>query len=262
VALVESEFKPDAESGAKARGVWQFMPHTGKSLGLEQDFWVDERSDTVKSTRAAAQYLKYLHGRFGDWNLALAAYNAGEGNVSKAIKRAGTDDFWKLAERGALPRETRNYVPRIHAAILMAKEPAKFGIELKAPEAAKAPDAVEMPEATDLRTVASCAGADLDEVMDLNPALRRRATPLNRTMTIRLPAGTGQEAQKCVLELPPAERLAFQKHTVQAGQTIGSLAKRYQTRASDIASVNNLRNAKKIAKGTELIIPKAGVLAD
>jgi membrane-bound lytic murein transglycosylase D len=262
VALVESEFKPHAQSGAQARGVWQFMPQTGKSLGLQQDFWVDERSDTEKSTRAAAQYLKYLHGRFGDWNLALAAYNAGEGNVTKAMKRAGTNDFWKLAERGALPRETRNYVPRIHAAILMAREPAKYGIEVKPAVATQAPEAVEMPEATDLRAVASCTGADLDEIMDLNPALKRRATPLNRTMTIRLPAGKGSEAQKCVLDLPAAERMAVQKHTVQAGQSIGTLARKYNTRASDIASMNNLKNPKKIAKGTELLIPKAGLLAD
>jgi membrane-bound lytic murein transglycosylase D len=260
VALVESEFKPQAQSGAAARGVWQFMPKTGERFGLEQDAWVDERSDTTKSTRAAAQYLKYLHGKFGDWNMALAAYNYGEGNVDKAVKRAGTSDYWKLAQSGALPRETRDYVPRIHAAILMARNPDQYGVKVeKTPVVAT--ERVEMPAATDLRAVASCTGADLGQIMQLNPALKNRATPIDRTFDIRVPKGDADEIKHCIAELPPAERVAVQKHTVAAGQTLGGIAKRYNTRTSDILRVNKV-SPKKIAKGTELLIPKAGILAD
>ena len=260
VALVESEFKPKAQSGAAARGVWQFMPKTGERFGLEQDFWVDERSDTTKSTRAAAQYLKYLHGKFGDWNTALAAYNYGEGNVGKAVRKAGTNDYWKLSEAGLLPRETRDYVPRIHAAILMAKDPAKYGVKVDATPVVETAT-VEMPASTDLRAVASCTGADLGEIMRLNPALNRRATPLDRTFEIHVPVALADDVEKCIVELPASERTAVQKHTVTAGQTLGGIAKRYNTRTSDILRVNKV-NAKKIAKGTELLIPKAGVLAD
>jgi membrane-bound lytic murein transglycosylase D len=259
VALVESEFKPEAQSGAQARGVWQLMPRTGKQLGLAQDFWVDERSDPQKATRAAAKYLKYLHDQFGDWDLALAAYNFGEGNLHKAMKRSGASDFWTLSERHVLPKETRDYVPRIHAAILMAREPAKYGFEVANTADELQVDHITVPEATDLRAVAQCSGGDLGKLLDLNPALKRRATPLNREFVLNVPTGQGAEVTRCVAQLPESERTAMQTHVVSSGQTLASLAKRYNTRVSDITQVNNLRG-KRLAKGTELVIPKAGVL--
>jgi len=260
VPLVESEFKSDAQSGAKARGFWQLMPRTAKHLGLEQNFWVDERSDPDKATRAAAQYLKYLHDRFGDWDLALAAYNAGEGTVSHAMKKTGKDDFWSLAKTKALPKETRDYVPRIHAVIMMAQNPGKYGIELPRETQLLATDEVSVPAGTDLRVVGQCTGIGVGEMLTLNPALKRAATPLDGSFLLDVPKGKGAEVQRCVASLPPAQLLGVQKHTVASGQTLASLAKRYNTRVKDIVAVNGISARKHLAKGSELLIPRAGVL--
>ena len=155
LAMVESAFRPVAYSRAKAKGVWQFISATGKRYGLQQDWWVDERSDTEKATRAAARYLKDLYAMFGDWNLAMAAYNAGEGKIQRGIERYKTNDYWKLRQTKALRRETKNYVPLILAAVVVGKAPEKYGIVARAEEPV-AVERVPVEGAVDLRVIAEC----------------------------------------------------------------------------------------------------------
>ena len=254
VPIVESAFKPAALSRAKAKGVWQFMPATGRQFGLKQDWWVDERSNPDKATRAAAQYLRSLYQTFQDWNLALAAYNAGPGRLNRSVNRNGTNDFWELVARSALPRETRNYVPMIHAAIVVAKAPDRYGFSI-VPEDAVAFDSVPVRGAVDLRLVAECAGEPVREVQALNPELRRLATPAGRTFLVKVPTGKGGDTSKCLAAVPPEKRVTFRTHVVARGQTLASIARKYGSRASDIAQANNLGSPKRLRKGTELIIP-------
>jgi membrane-bound lytic murein transglycosylase D len=256
VALVESAFKTQALSRAKAKGVWQFIPATGKRFGLSQDWWVDERSDPEKSTRAAAQYLKRLYEMFQDWNLALAAYNAGEGRISRGMNRQGVESYWELRETRAMARETKNYVPMIHAAIVVAKAPATYGFEIT-PEAPVPFDTVPVARAVDLRVVAECAEAEVDHVKSLNPELRRLATPANRTFPLKVPSGSAGKVADCLAALPPEKHVTFRTHTVARGETLNGLARRYGTRAQEIADANGLRSGKRLARGLELIIPVA-----
>ena len=255
VGLVESAFKTNALSRAKAKGVWQFIPSTGKRFGLHQDWWVDERSDPDKSTRAAARYLKDLHEIFGDWNLALAGYNAGEGKVGRAIESYGTEDFWELAETRGLRAETKNYVPMIHAAIVVAKAPEKYGFEDVRPEPLLEADSVRVSDAVDLRVIAECAGSSLDRVRLLNPALRRLATPAHRSFDVRVPKGAAAATTACLQAIPPERRVAFRAHVVTRGQTLASIARTYGTRPSEIAQANGLAPRARLARGQELIIP-------
>jgi len=257
VALVESAFKTQALSRAKAKGVWQFIPATGRRYGLSQDWWIDERSDPDKSTRAAAQYLKTLHEMFGDWNLALAAYNAGEGRISRGMRKHGIEDYWELRGTRALARETKNYVPMIHAAIVVAKAPDKYGFEIT-PEPPVAFDTVALDHAVDLRIVAECAQSEVDDVRALNPELRRLATPANRNFSLKVPNGSANKVSDCLAALPPEKRVTFRTHVVARGETLSALARRYGSRASEIASANGLQSTRRLKRGTELIIPVAG----
>jgi membrane-bound lytic murein transglycosylase D len=254
VALVESAFRTGAYSRAKAKGVWQFIASTGRRYGLQQDWWVDERSDPEKATRAAARYLKDLHVQFGDWNLALAAYNAGELVVERGISRYGVKDFWALARTRALRRETKSYVPLIHAAIVVAKAPEKYGFVID-PEPALTFDTVPVEGAVDLRVIAECAQTTIDTVQVLNPELRRLATPVNATFDLKVPEGSGGQLTDCLKSLPPARRVQFRTHVVARGQTLSSIAQRYSTETRAIAAANGLTLARRLPVGTELIIP-------
>jgi membrane-bound lytic murein transglycosylase D len=254
VALVESAFKTGALSRAKAKGVWQFMPATGKRFGLKQDWWVDERSSPEKATRAAAQYLRSLYDIFEDWNLALAAYNAGEGRVGRSLDRHNVDDFWELARTRGLKRETKNYVPMIHAAIVVAKAPEKYGFEVT-PEPLLTFDTVPVKDAVDLRVVAECAGTGVDRIQLLNPELRRLATPAGRAWNVKVPTGVAPAAGECLANLPPEKRVTFRTHVVARGQTLAKLAKLYGSSAGAIADANGLSPGRPLAKGAELIIP-------
>ena len=254
VALVESAFKPHAFSRAKAKGVWQFVSATGRRYGLEQDWWIDERSNPEKATRAAAQYLKDLHEMFGDWSLALAGYNAGEQKVLRGLARYGVSDFWSLRQTRALKRETRNYVPMIHAAIVVAKAPEKYGFQVE-PEPPLAYDSVSLDGPFDLRLISECAGASLDEVRLLNPELRRLATPARRSFEVKVPPGSGEKLSECLAAVPPEKRVRFRTHVVARGQTLSGIARRYGTRTADIAQANGISTHKRLAVGTELIIP-------
>jgi membrane-bound lytic murein transglycosylase D len=254
VALVESAFKPTAYSRAKAMGVWQFIRATGRRYGLEVDFWVDERADPEKATRAAARYLKELHSLFGDWSLALAGYNAGEGKVLRAMKRYRTDDFWKLRETRGLRRETKNYVPLIHAAVVLAKAPERYGFTVAA-EAPRDFERVSVEGALDLRVIAECAGEPVETLRALNPELRRLATPADRTFGLRVPPGRGEQVGTCVAGLPPEKRVAFRKHVVRRGQTFASIARANGTTAREVAGANGLALGRRLRPGTELLVP-------
>jgi len=252
VALVESAFKTGALSRAKAKGVWQFMPATGKEYGLNRDWWIDERSSPEKATRAAAKYLKTLYQTFGDWPLALAAYNAGPGKVQRGLERYKANDYWALRRTRALRRETKNYVPMIHAAIVVAKAPEKYGFTYE-PEAPLSFETVALQSAVDLRTISECAETTLDTVRLLNPELRRLATPV--AFALNVPEGKAATVKECLGKIPPERRVRFRTHVVARGQTLASIGRRYGVRAADIAQANALSADKRLGRGTELIIP-------
>lgn len=255
VALVESAFKTNALSRAKAKGVWQFIPGTGRRFGLRQDWWVDERSDPEKATVAAAQYLRSLYELFGDWNLALAGYNAGEGKILRALNRYRAETFWDLARHPrALRKETRNYVPMIHAAVVVAKAPETYGFAV-VPEPPLVFDTVTVDGAVDLRVLAECAATSLDQMQLLNPALRRFVTPARQSFEVRVPPGTAGPVSACLQDIPAERRVTLRTHTVGRGQTLASVARRYGVRVSEIADANGISARKRLAVGTELLIP-------
>jgi membrane-bound lytic murein transglycosylase D len=254
VALVESAFKANAYSRAKARGVWQFISSTGKRYGLGIDWWVDERSDPDKATRAAARYLKDLYQMFGNWNLALAAYNAGEGKVLRAMRRYGTADFWALRRTRGLRPETKNYVPLIHAAIVIAKAPERYGFVID-PDPVSEAEPVSIAGAFDLRVIAECAGEPVETLQTLNPELRRLATPADRTYSLRVPLGRAETVAGCVKTLPPEKRVNFRKYVVRRGQSLAGIARANGVSARDVAEANGIAVGQRLRRGTELIIP-------
>jgi membrane-bound lytic murein transglycosylase D len=254
VALVESAFKTQALSRAKARGVWQFIASTGRRYGLQQDWWVDERSDPEKATRAAAKYLKELHGLLGDWNLALAGYNAGEFKVLRGISRYGTSDYWRLRKTRAFRSETKNYVPLIHAAIVVAKAPDKYGFDVT-PETPRAYETADVVGPVDLRIVAECLETPVDDVRALNPELRRLATPARPSYPLRVPEGRAGALSECLGKVPAEKRVQFRTHVVARGQTFYTIAKKYGIRSQDLADANALSVKRSLSIGQELIIP-------
>jgi membrane-bound lytic murein transglycosylase D len=255
VPLVESAFKPNALSKASARGMWQFMPGTGQEHGLRQDFFIDERSDPEKATRAAAQYLKTLVGMFkGDWELALASYNAGPGRVMRAAGRARTDDYWKLtASTRYLPRETREYVPMIMAAIVVAKNPELYGFDVRVAEPL-AFERVNVPQALDLKFIAEWSGVSVEALRELNPELRRTTTP-TRGLDLKVPVGTAASIER---QLESAEPLyvKFTFHTVKRGETITTIARRYRVSVSELRSANSLSARARLRASQDLMIPQ------
>ena len=190
LAMAESGFQPLAVSRAGARGMWQFMAGRGSMYGLERNWWVDDRQDPVKSTKAAALHLKDLYNQFGDWYLAMAAYNTGPGNIQRAVERTGYADFWELYRRGVLPQETRNYVPIIVAVTIMAKNPTQYGLENVVPDTPAPTDQVSINYPVDLRLVAECLDTSSETLQQLNPSLLRMTTPKEQTFTLNLPAGS------------------------------------------------------------------------
>lgn len=256
VPLVESAFKSNALSRASARGLWQFMPATGREFGLQQTFFIDERSHPEKSTRAAARYLKVLHGMFdGDWSLALAAYNAGPGRVQGAIRRSGVRDFWRLTSSSRyLPRETRDYVPMIMAAMVIARNPQLYGfdeIDLVAPFAY---ETVQVPGAIDLKIIAEWANVTVDELRTLNPELRRTTTP-NGTHDLRVPAGTAASVER---QIASADALfvQFTHHTVRRGETLSAIGRRYHVSVAELREANNLGTRAILRINQTLLIPQ------
>jgi membrane-bound lytic murein transglycosylase D len=256
LAMAESGFQPLAVSRASARGMWQFMSGSGVIYGLNRNWWVDERQDPEKSTRAAARYLKELYGQLGDWYLAMAAYNAGAGNVQRAVERTGYADFWELYRRGVLPQETRNYVPIIVAVTIMAKNPAQYGLENVVPDKPVPADQVTINYPVDLRLVAECLDTSESYLQELNPSLLRLTTPKDQTFTLHLPAGSKDKYETAIALIPPDMRTFWRYHRVEYGESLASIARKYHTSSSVIAEANNLSDDE-VKAGSKLIIPIA-----
>jgi membrane-bound lytic murein transglycosylase D len=263
LAQAESGFHPLAVSRAGARGMWQFMGSRAKGYGLERNWWVDDRQDPEKATRAAAHHLRDLYNEFGDWYLAMAAYNSGPGTVQSAVKRTGYADFWELYNRNVLPKETRNYVPIIVAVTIMAKNPAQYGLDSVIKDKPVAYDTVKIDYPIDLRLAAECVDATTSDLLDLNPSLLRLTTPKSagkgREFELHLPAGTADKFQSAVASIPADKRVWWRYHKVQTGETLAAIARTYHTTPKAIAEANDLDSGPNAALEAEsrLIIPIA-----
>ena len=259
LAVAESGFQPQAlNAHSGAGGMWQFMPFQGV-YGLTRNAYFDERFDPEKSSKAYARYMKYLYDQFGDWYLAMAAYNWGPGNVQRSVMRTGYADFWELYRRNVLPKDTKNYVPGIIAAIIMAKNPQQYGLEGMMPDAPVISDTVTVDYAVDLRLVADVTGASLPEIVDLNPSLLRMSTPGEMDFDLHLPAGTQDVYMKRIAKIPEEKRGSWRFHVVRAGESLDSIASSLHGRPSEIASANGLDANAPIEAGDELAVPVAAV---
>ena len=257
VPLIESAFKAQALSRTKAKGMWQFQLPTARDYGLRYNWFIDERSDFEKSTEAAAKHFKMLGTLFnGDWNLALASYNVGQGYVLNAVKKAKTTDYWKLTESTKyLPRDTRAYVPMIWAAIIIAKNPEQFGFDVETREPLTF-DVVTVPDAIDLRTVAEWIDSTVDALKELNPELRRNLTPMGEH-DLRVPVGTGATLEAKLAAADPSTFATILRHTVKSGETLATIARRYKIGRTDLAEANALKPTARLRPGQSLLVPGA-----
>ena len=259
IPIIESGFKTNALSRASAKGPWQFMRATALEQGLKHNWYIDERSDPEKATIAAAKYLKTLHKLFeGDWHLVLAAYNGGMGRVQRAINRAGVNDFWRLSATSRyLPRETREYVPLILAAIIVARNPSQYGFEIVA-EPPIEYDTVTVPKPIDLRRVAEWTGTSINEIQALNPELRRLTTPLKASdYELKVPVGTAGQFNVRLASASPNELVTLKSHTVRRGESLSTIARKLRVSIADLAEANNISRRAKLRIGQELVIPRA-----
>ena len=257
LAQAESGFKPMALSRVRARGMWQFMASRGVGYGLRRTWWVDDRQDPEKATRAAARHLKDLYNQFGDWYLAMAAYNSGPGNVQQAVKRTGYADFWELYKRNVLPGETKNYVPIILAMTIMSKNPAQYGLDEVQLDPPMKYDAVTVNYPVDLRLVAECVDAPLDQMIDLNPSLLRRTTPKDQPFELHLPEGTKGKYETAIAAIPTEKRVVWRYYKVQPGDTLAGIARKYRTTEHAISQANDLQQSE-LATEVKLVIPVSG----
>ena len=252
LSMIESGFNPRAYSYAHAVGLWQFIRGTARLYGLKVDWWVDERRDPVKSTRAAAKYLRDLHRDLGDWKLAIAAYNCGKGRVDRAIRQAGTDDFWKLD----LPRQTENHVPIFMAAAIIAKNPEAFGFDSVTYQKSYSYDEVTLDHCLDLQVAAQCASTTQAELKDLNPELRRWCTPVHKGgYNLKIPKGTRTQFVQAYEKIPDSKKVSWHRHKIRKGETLSQIAQRYGISQRAIMDANNLKNRHRIRAGKYLLIP-------
>ena len=250
LAVIESGLNLNARSSVKATGPWQFMAGTGRLFGLRINWWIDERKDIVAATYAAANYLKYLHGLFGRWDLALAGYNAGEYRVAGAISRQKTDDYWQLR----LPSQTKWFVPKFMAALTIGRDPAAHGFKI-GPVEPVVFDMVTIDRSTDLKHVSRGANCTITRLKKLNPALKRWATPPGMEIDLKVPAGKADAVLSVLAEIPPEERVSWHRHKVRRGETLSRISSRYEISQSELKRINNIKNAHKIREGTILLIP-------
>jgi len=251
---VESAWSPVARSWAAAVGLWQFIPGTGARYGLRQDYYVDERSSFEKATRASARYLKWLANRYdGNWELAMAAYNSGEGRVDSAVARSGYADFWEIYSRGLIPQETRNYVPNILATIIIAKNPEKYGFSVK-PEPPLKYDYVKVNNMVDLRLVSDATDTPYEMLLALNPELKRAVTPPSVEHLLRVPPGKGRILQTALMRVPAEKRSSWRMLTAQTSDSFETISRKTGVSAAAIEQVNG----GVIKAGQKVIIPSAG----
>ena len=256
MALIESGFDPYAYSRSKAVGPWQFIYRTGKRYGLKVNWWVDERRDPEKSTIAAAKYLKDLYEMFACWYLAAAGYNAGEYKIIRAMKRYRTEDFWTLTKHQYLKRETKNYVPLMIAAAVVAKDPEKYGFTGIEYEEPLRYEKVKVPELTDLSHIAKACEISLEEIKDLNPELRRGVTPPNEPeYEIKIPFTKTGLFTRNFEAMQPLEKFQFRTHTVKKGETLRGIANLYRVDLDPLLEINYLKKTSSLSKGMDLLIP-------
>jgi len=256
LSLVESGFNPYAYSVAKAAGPWQFISSTAKRYGLVIDWWRDERRDPVKSTTAAANYLTDLYGMFGSWNLAMAAYNAGEGKIMKALRRSKSDDYWPLLNTKHIRSETKNYVPRFIAASNIASNPEEFGFKDIVYHQPLNFDEVMITSPVDLEVAAKCAGTTIEIIKELNPELRRWCTPPHEAVyVLRIPAGTKQLFEQNLAAIPENERFSVVTYTVKKGDTLQKIAKKTGVTVKTILVLNSMDKARSLKPGTPISLP-------
>ena len=255
-AVAESGFQPQAVNARSgAGGMWQFMP--SGPYGLERNGWFDERFDPEKSTIAYARYMKLLYAQLGDWYLAMAAYDWGTGNVQRAVQRTGYADFWELYRRNVLPQETKNYVPIIIAAAIMAKNPQQYGLATLTPDPPLVTDVVTTNYSIDMRLVSDIVAVPVQEILALNPSLLGMATPADVPFDLHLPAGSKEVYEKQIAEIPQDKRNIWRLHKVVSGDTLASLSHDYHVSEAEIAFVNQLQPGDDISGDDSLIIPVA-----
>jgi membrane-bound lytic murein transglycosylase D len=252
LAQAESGFLARAVSRAAAGGMWQFVKFRGNEYGLAQTRYTDDRMDPEKATRAAARHLHDLYNEFGDWYLALAAYNCGPMTVEKAVERTGYADFWELRARGVLPAETTNYVPIILAMTIMEKNPAEYGLEHLQLDPPLEYDTVEVSAPTSLALVGDITDTPQAELAALNPAVLKGTAPEN--YSLHVPKGTGNQLMAALQLVPAERRTAWRMHQVETGETLAAVAKKYGVTASGIVAANNLKSGDAVA-GDRLLIP-------
>ena len=256
-AVAESGFQVRIMNGrgSGAGGMWQFMP--GDAHAPSRSAWYDNRFDPEESTRAYARYMKYLYNQLGDWYLAMAAYDWGAGSIQRSVQRTGYADFWELYRRNVLPQETKNYVPIILAATIVAKNPKQYGLDSLVLDPPLISDTVATGYSVDLRLVADIVEAPVQEIVELNPSLLRMATPPDDTFKLHLPPGTKDLFTKRIEEIPVERRRSWRFHKVAAGETLEDVARAYHVSATEIAFVNQLGNAPDLGGADSLIIPVA-----
>jgi membrane-bound lytic murein transglycosylase D len=255
-AVAESGFRPQiVNRRSGAGGMWQFMPWG--NYGLVHNAWVDQRFDPVESTEAYAREIKADYNQFGDWYLAMAAYDWGAGNVQRAVQRTGYADFWQLYQRNNLPQETKNYVPIILAVTIMAKNPKQYGLSDVTPDPPLVTDVVTTDYEVGLRLVSDIVGAPVQEIEAMNPSLLRMSTPPDDSFDLHLPAGTGPVFQKDIAEIPVDKRRYWRMQTVKAGDTLETVARKWHVTVRELAFVNQLSPDADLSGTDPLVIPVA-----
>jgi membrane-bound lytic murein transglycosylase D len=263
LAVAESGFNPRAigpvtRSGGRAGGMWQFMP-TG-DYGLQRNSYVDERFDPEKSTRAYARYMKFIYNTLGDWYLSMAGYDWGAGNIQRAVQKTGYADFWELYKRNNLPVETKNYVPEILAAIIIANNPKQYGFDEITLDPPVLTDTVTVNYSLDLRLVSDVVNAPLDEIQALNPSLLRNVTPPDASFDLHLPAGAATLFQQRIAKVPESKRTAWRYHRIAPDDTLESVARTYRVNTDDLASVNQLQPGQSLAGVEAVVVPTEPVV--
>ena len=257
LAMIESGFRARARSRAGAQGVWQFIPATARSFGLKTGHFVDERADLGQATRAAARYLLALHDRFDDWYLAWAAYNAGPGRVRRAQTRTGERDFWLISSE--LPRETRNYVPKLLAAATLAQRPEHYGFRPPNPEEVIETKKLPIARPLALTKIAEVCGIDSAMLWQLNPTLKQGITPpehlYGKAFELSLPKATPEDCGEKLAKLPVEENRFIQTYRIRRGDTLSGIARRWGAKVLEIARANNITTRSTLRLGQKLIIP-------